>query len=62
MEEECDFLAHMARTSVGPHEVCLIIPEPGRDCRFRVVDEQRRPYHARMAQPGTNRSPPPQEQ
>ena len=60
-EEECDFLAHMAPSSVGPHEICLIIPEPGRDCRLRVLDEQRRPYHARMAHPGTNRKPP-QEQ
>ena len=42
--EECELLAHMARGSVCPLEVSRIAVESGRDCRLRVVDEQRRTY------------------
>ena len=56
-EEECHLLAHMERSTVDPQEVRLVISEPDRSRRLRVVDEQRRSYHARMAQPGPNRKP-----
>ena len=36
--EECGLLTHMARSRVDPHEVCLIISEPGRDRRPRSLD------------------------
>ena len=42
--EECELLAHMARSSVCPLEVSRIAVDPGRDCRLRVVSEQRRTY------------------
>ena len=42
--EDCELLAHMACSSVCPLEVSRIAVESGRDCRLRVVDEQRRTY------------------
>ena len=42
--EECELLAHMARSCVCPPAVSRITVESDRDCRLRVVDEQRRAY------------------
>ena len=42
--EECELLAHMARSSVCPLELSRITVESDRDCRLRVVGEQRRTY------------------
>ena len=50
--EECDLLAHLAGRRADPGEVCLVFSDPDRDPGVQVLGEQRRLYHARVAQPG----------